>query len=122
VLVEGVLAIEVQGTGKFLHDKPIRVRKDRAKRRSVEARGLGWMELKDYEVDRCLSWNSKDGRWVTPKSAVIWRPVIEDAITRMLRYSHLVNERFLEYQRSLPEMPVMNWPGIGVTPIDRRNE
>lgn len=110
VLVENCLAIEVQGSGPKLHDKPLRRRKDAAKRRSMEARGLAWMEIWDYELKK------SDQK----RAGQLWRPKLKEAITKMLEHGQEVHRQYLEHLAKKPKMPTIDWPGVGEVTIDGR--
>jgi hypothetical protein len=111
-LIENVLAVEVQGSGKYLHEKPLRRRKDAAKRSSIEARGLGWTELWDEEL------RLADQK----KAGLTWRPKIKELLELMLPWSRFVHHQFLQYKASIPEIPKIDWPGVGLVRIDKRRD
>ena len=114
LLVEGVLVIEVQGSGKWLHDNPRRKRKDLAKRRSVEASGYGYLELWDDELEKACQ----------VKAGVEWRPKVKELITKSLADAKLRHRIYAAYrnQLGLLKTPMVEWPGVGLVAIDRRRE
>ena len=110
VIVEGVLGIEVQSSGKALHEGKLRHRKDVVKRWSIEARGLGWLEIWDDELERACQ----------DKAGIEWRPLIKEWIHGMLPYAHAVHNAYVEYQSRLPDPPLMAVPGQGMIRLDER--
>jgi len=109
VLVEGVLGIEVQSS---FHTKSLRERKDVAKRRSIEASGLAWMELWEDELEKATQ----------VKAGAEWRPLIKEWIHGMLPYAHRVHNEYVEYQSRLPEPPLLWVPGQGMMRLDERRQ
>jgi len=113
VLVERYLAIEVQSSGKFFHDKPIRVRKDAVKRMSIEARGLTYLELWDYELRKADQ----------VKAGKVWRPAIRSWISEMLVYAKKRNIAYQQYCVAVPDPPECFIPGIdGTVVLSRRRD
>lgn len=115
VLVENVLGIEVQSHGSKglkLHDGLLRQRKDSCKHKSIEALGLGWLALWDNEISKA----------VQVKAGKLWMPKVKEAISLMLPYSKDVHSKYVKLWESLPEPPMIDWPGVGLVRIDRRRE
>ena len=110
VVVENVLGIEVQSKG--FHEKPKRVKKDRSKRKSIDALGLGWLEIWDYELEKACQ----------AKAGKEWKTKVRELVNEMLLYSHKIHPLYEDLWSRLPEPPMIEWPGVGYVRIDRRNE
>ncbi len=110
VLVESVLAIEVQGT--YWHSKSRRHKKDVKKKESFEAMGLGYLDLWDDELEKASQ----------VKAGIVWRPLIKEWIAEMLAWSRRWNGLFLELMNNRPPMPMVTVPGMRSVQIDRRRE